>query len=431
MVVIIGGGISGLALAHHLTERGTSYVLLEAAPRAGGVIRSGRVEGRVLEWGPQRGRLTREFKELVDRYGIRDQLITAPADLPLYVYRRGRLRKVPFSIPEFLRSDLLPWSAKLRMTLEPFTAGPDDDEAVADFFIRKIGREAYESLVGPLYGGLYASDPKEMIIGLSLRHVLREFNVGRSLLIPLLKRGGSIVPPDACSFRDGMETLPRAIYERHRDRIRLGTPTRSITRNGAGWVVTTDDQRFEAEHVVITAPAPDSARLLRDVAPGAADRISRLNYNPLMVVHLHAEAELRGLGYQVSLAEPLITRGVTWNDSLFGRDGVYTVYLGGARNPWIADAPEEKVRQIAMDEFRTATGHDSRVLSVEKEMMPAWDRSWAAIRELDVPAGLHIHANWESRPGIPGRLTMARRMADRIAPASEPAAVPRPQRPAE
>lgn len=417
MVVIIGGGISGLALAHHLDARNTPFVLLEAAPRAGGVMRSGRVEGRVLEWGPQRGRLTREFEELVDLYGIRDQLITAPANLPLFVYRRGKLRKVPFSIPEFLASDLLPWSSKLRMAVEPFTAGADDSETVADFFVRKIGQEAYDSLVGPLYGGLYASDPKQMIIGLSLRHVLREFGVGRSLLLPLLKRGGSIVPPDACSFRDGMETLPRAIYEKHRANIRLSTPTRSIERNGNSWVVTTDTERYEAEHVVISAPAPDSSHLLAGVAPDTAARIGQLNYNPLMVVHLHAETELRGLGYQVSLAEPLITRGVTWNDSLFNRDGVYTVYLGGAKNPWIADAPEEKVRQVAVDEFRTATGYDGRVLAVEKELMPAWDRSWAAIQSLDVPQGLHIHANWESRPGIPGRLIMAKRTAERIAPA--------------
>jgi protoporphyrinogen/coproporphyrinogen III oxidase len=417
MIAIIGGGISGLALAHHLHARNVPHVVLEASDRAGGVMRSGRVDGHVLEWGPQRGRLTREFAELVDHYGIRDQLITAPQGLPLYVFRRGRLRKVPFSIPEFLRSDLLPWPTKLRMALEPLTAGPSDDETVADFFIRKIGREAYESLVGPLYGGLYASDPKEMIIGLSLRHVLREFGVGRSLLLPLLRRGGSIVPPDACSFRDGMETLPRAMYERHRGSIRLGTPTRSVARNGKGYVVTTDSERIEAEHVVFTTPAPATSRLLAAVAPEAAASVGMLNYNPLVVVHLYAETDLHGLGYQVSLAEPLITRGVTWNDSLFGRRGIYTVYLGGAKNPWVAEAPEEKVRGIALDEFRTATGYDAEVLSVEHELMPAWDRSWAAVQSLELPDGLHIHANWESRPGIPGRLIMARRTADRIAPA--------------
>lgn len=132
------------------------------------------------------------------------------------------------------------------------------------------------------------------------------------------------------------------------------------------------------------------------------------------MVHLHAETELRGLGYQVSLAEPLVTRGVTWNDSLFGRKGVYTVYLGGAKNPWVADETEDRVSRLAIDEFRTATGYDARVLSVEQERMPAWDRTWAAIQSLELPQNLHLHANWQARPGIPGRLIMARRLAERL-----------------
>jgi protoporphyrinogen/coproporphyrinogen III oxidase len=414
MIVIVGGGISGLALAHQLAARGMPFLLLEASGRVGGVMRSGRVEGHLLEWGPQRGRLTREFSTLVDELGLREELIKAPTDLPLYVFRNGRLRRVPFSIGAFLTSDILSWPGKFRILLEPFTGAARDEEAVADFFTRKIGREAYENLAGPLYGGLYASDPQQMVLGLSLRHVLREFNVGRSMMLPLLKRGGTIAPPDACSFNEGMETLPRAMYHRHQANIRLNTPVHSIAEDGSGYVVRTADETIEARHVVLTSPAPATARLLQDVAPAAATSIGSLNYNPLTVVHLHAETNLRGLGYQVSLAEPLVTRGVTWNDSLFGRKGVYTVYLGGAKNPWVAAEPEQRVGSIAVDEFRTATGYDARVLSVEQELMPAWDRSWAAIRGLQLPGGLHVHANWESRPGIPGRLIMAKRLAERL-----------------
>lgn len=414
MIVIVGGGISGLALAHHLHACGLPFLLLEASDRVGGVMRSGRVEGHLLEWGPQRGRLTREFATLVDELGIRDELIRAPTGLPLYVYRSGRLRRVPFSIPAFIASDILSWPGKLRILLEPFTAAPRDEEAVADLFIRKIGREAYENLAGPLYGGLYASDPQQMVVGLSLRHVLREFDVGRSMMVPLLRRGGSIAPPDACSFREGMETLPRALHGRHRSRIRLNAPVTDLSRDGTGYIVSTGSDRIEAEHVVLTSPAAATSRLLRDIAPDAAARIGTLNYNPLTVVHLYAETSLHGLGYQVSLAEPLVTRGVTWNDSLFGRKGVYTVYLGGAKNPWVADEPAERAGAIAVEEFRLATGHDARVLAVEQERMPAWDRSWSALNGLALPDGLHIHANWESRPGIPGRLIMARRLAERL-----------------
>ncbi|MGH7466202.1 MAG: protoporphyrinogen oxidase, partial [Longimicrobiales bacterium] len=262
MIAIVGGGISGLALAHQLSARGRPFVLLEAAARVGGVIRSGRVDGHLLEWGPQRARLTHDFAVLVDELGLRDQIITSPPGLPLFVFVRGKLRRVPFSPGAFLRSDILTPRGKARLLLEPFTAPARDEESVADFFTRKLGREAYENLAGPLYGGLYASDPREMVLGLSLRHVLREFNIGRSMLLPLLRRGGTIAPPAACSFRDGLETLPRALHARHASHIHVATPVRTISRSGSSYIVATDDDRIDAEHVVLTTPAAASARLL-------------------------------------------------------------------------------------------------------------------------------------------------------------------------
>jgi oxygen-dependent protoporphyrinogen oxidase len=418
MIAIIGGGISGLALGHQLARTNTEFLLLEASERPGGVIRSGRVEGHVLEWGPQRARLTEGFRELVAELDLGSELITSPPGLPLYVYRSGRLRRVPFSPSEFFRSDIIGWPAKLRLALEPFTAAPRDDESVAALFTRKIGREAYENLVGPLYGGLYASDPEDMVVGLSLRHVLREFGLSRSFLLALLRRGGRISPPDACSFREGMQMLPDALARRHADRIRYLAPVREVRMARGRLTVVTENEEIEASHVVLTSPAPATAEQLAGIAPDAANRLRRLRYNPLAVVHLLADTGLHGLGYQVSFAEPLVTRGVTWNDSLFGRKGVYTVYLGGARHPEVRQQAEEELGRLAVEEFRLATGYDARPLSVEQELMPAWDRSWAALSGLELPTGLHICANWESRPGIPGRLLQAKRLAAKLAAAA-------------
>ena len=414
MIVIVGAGISGLTLAHHLAGLGREFVLLEASGRVGGVMRSGRIDGHLLEWGPQRARLTADFAALIDALQLRDQLITSPPDLPLYVYRAGKLRRVPFSPAAFISSDIMSVRGKLRVLLEPFTGAARADETVAAYLQRKIGREAYENIAGPLYGGLYASDPQDMVMGLSLAHVLREFNVQRSMLLPLLRRGGTIAPPDACSFREGLETLPRALYERHRAHTRLNAPVHTIDPVGDRYAVRTDAGSFEASHIVLTTPADVSARLLSSVASDAAARVSRLHYNPLTVVHLHADTALRGLGYQVSLAESLVTRGVTFNDSLFGRKGVYTAYLGGAKNAWIAQKSDDELARIALNEFRAVTGYDARVLSVEQERMPAWDRSWSAISGLTLPPGLHVHANWFARPGIPGRLAMSRSLAAQL-----------------
>jgi oxygen-dependent protoporphyrinogen oxidase len=415
MIAIVGAGITGLALAHELDRRGAEFVVLEAGAAPGGVIRSATVEGRLLEWGPQRTRLTGPIATLVSELGLRDEVIQAPPGLPLLVYAAGRLRQVAFSAGGMLTGELLSPAARLRLLLEPLTAGARDDESVAEYFTRKLGRQAYERMAGPLYGGLYASDPADMVVGLSLAHVLREFQVGRSLGLMLLRRGGRVVAPPPTSFREGMATLPRALYRRHAARVRLSTPVRALERAGSGYRLTTDWETIDAAQVVVTTSAPAAAGLLRGVAAETAERITTLRYNPLVVVHLHAEGGIpSALGYQVAFGERLVTRGVTFNAKMFGRDGVYTAYLGGAKAPHVVDLPDDALGDTAIREFRQVTGADARVLSLVRERMPAWDRTWAAATDLRLPDGLHVAANWESRPGVPGRLAQAKRLAETL-----------------
>jgi oxygen-dependent protoporphyrinogen oxidase len=411
LIAIIGAGITGLALARELRRTGREHVVLESATRAGGVIRSDRVAGRVLERGPQRVRMTREMRELVDELDLGREVVTAPPGLPLFVYARGRLRPVPFSPPELLRTDLFTPATKLRLLAEPLTAGASPDERVSTLLTRKFGRRVYEDLLGPLYGGLYASDPAEMVVELSLGHVLQELGVGRSMLLSLLRRGGRVSPPPAVSFRDGLQTLTSALHAADEDRVRLGATVTGLRRSGSRLTLTVGNDEVLADRVVITAAARPTAELIRGLDLEAAGRMEALRYNPLAVVHLSADLELPALGYQVGLGEALVTRGVTFNASLFDRRGVYTAYLGGARAPEVADWPDEVVSDTAVAEFRRVTGASAAVLSVSRASMPAWDASWAALTGLTVPDGVTLANNWTSRPGIPGRLAQARRVA--------------------
>jgi protoporphyrinogen/coproporphyrinogen III oxidase len=421
-VAIVGGGITGLTLGYHLHQAGVPHVVLEAADRPGGVIRSAYVDGSLLEWGPQRTRLTASLRELLDQLGIADQIIQAPPGLPLFVYRAGKLRRVPFSVLDFLRSDIIPFPSKLRVLAEPFTAAANPNESVAAYFSRKLGRALYENMAGPLYGGLYASDPADMVVGLSLGHVLAEFGVRRSLVLPLLRRGGSVDPPVACSFAEGMATLPRALYSANAQNVRLGAPVQSMRAAGKSWELRTSGSIVQADRVVLTAPAAVACRLLNTARTDLGTALGRLRYNPLAVVHLRAQTDLHGLGYQVSLAERLVTRGVTYNDSLFARRGVYTAYLGGAKTPEIVKWRDDALAATAIREFQLVTGFESTALSVDREWMPAWDASWSALSTVSPPSGVHLAANWESRPGIPGRLAQAKRLAAEFAKQFSPAA---------
>lgn len=418
MVVIVGAGITGLALAHELARRGAEFVVLEAAAEPGGVIRTVEVEGRLLEAGPQRARLTPQFRALVRELGLDGELVAAPPGLPLYVYRAGRLRRVPFSLGDALRTDLVSWRGKARILLEPFTAGARTGESVAEFLTRKFGREAYGAMLGPLYGGLYASDPADMPMRLTLSRALETFGIRGSILLALAGRGrrGAGDAP-ACSFRRGMRALTDGLHAAHRERVRLGSPARAIRRDGGRLAVATDGGEVAADDVVLTVPAGGAAVLLRGIAPDAAARLERLTYNPLAVVYLDAACDVPAMGYQVAFGEPLETRGVTFNARLFGRAGVYTAYLGGARHPAIVGWDDDRLGATAAAEFERVTGCAARPFHVERTRIPAWDRSWGALEGLALPAGVHLAANYESRAGIPGRLARARELAAALAPA--------------
>ena len=419
MIAIVGGGISGLALSHHLGREGLEHVVLEREDVPGGVMRTEQVRGQPLDTGPQRTRMTADVRELVEAVHLEGELLVAPEALPLWVFKSGRLRKVPLTPADALRTDLLSWGGKLRMLAEPLTGGPRADESVADFFSRKFGREAYASFLGPLYGGLYASDPARMKARHGLSITLREFGVEGSLLLAALRKGlraREEIP--TVSFREGLGALPRALAAAAGPRVRLGTPVEGLERGEEGYRLRLGGRgggsSLRAERVVLALPAPAAATLLAALAPEAAARIGRLRYNRLAVVHLESRCELRGYGYQVAFGEPLETRGVTWNASIFGRDGIYTAYLGGMKNPSLVEEEDGRLASLAADEFRTATGCPATPLLVSRTHIPAWDESWDALAGLTLPEGVGLCANWSARPGIPGRIAQARQLARRL-----------------
>lgn len=435
-MAIVGAGISGLALDRELHRRGVGTVVLEAAGRAGGVIRSLRAEGRVLDAGPQRTRLVPEVETLVRELGLSDRVVTAPGDLPLFVYRDGRLRRVPFSLREFVATDLLSVRGKLRILAEPVlpSAGGDPvpGETVASYVTRTLGREAHLHLVGPLWGGIYGSDPAEMPVEHSLGPALARMGAGgRSLVLAAARwmASGKGAPP-AASFRDGMAELTDALRAEAGGRVELSRPATAVRRAGAGspggaaWRVETAEGEVRARRVVLTCPADEAGRLLAAAAPDAAERLGRLRYNRLAVVHLLSDGGLEGFGYQVALTEETATRGVTWNDALFDRDGVHTAYLGGALRDDVLERTDDELGTAARREFREATGRQARVLRVGRTRMPARDRSWKALNGLEMPEGIHLCANYVGRAGIPGRLRAAGRLAEGLAGGSAGATPP-------
>lgn len=421
-VGIVGAGITGLSLAYYLRTRGVPHICFEASAEPGGVIRTREVDGHVLELGPQRLRMSVEVAALVDELGLRPEVIEGAGKLPLYVYFGGRLREVPFTIATFLRTDLLTWRGKLRLLAEPLVKrGSPGDESVADFFTRKFGCEACESFLGPLFGGIYGSDPRAMNARYALARLLAMEASSGSLLLGALRmarRGGFSA---ALSFRRGMQVLPRALFEANRENVRLETPVRSVRARDGGYVLATAAGELEVHRLVITTRADQAADLLREVAPGAASRLAQLHYNPLAVVHLHSLARRPGLGYQIRADEDFRTLGVTWNAGIFAaRTGVHTSFLGGWKHPQIVSWPDERIGEVAGVEFETMMGAPARVLHVHRwtHAIPAHDQSWTALDGLELPPRIHLATNYTSGVGVNARIHEASALADDLAGAA-------------
>ena len=472
-VGIVGAGITGLATVHHCRKRGIEATCFEARAEPGGVIRSFRVGKRgerneeedrpvrngqddrgnesVLEAGPQRLRLTEGIEELIDDLDLWPAVLAARDDLPLFVYCDGKLREVPRSLGAFVRTDLLSALGKLRVLCEPLTNPGRPDESAAALFIRKFGRQAYENLVGPLFGGTYGSDPARMPARHALAGLLQLEAREGSLLRPALKRillGGT---PPPISFEEGLQTLPQALYEAHSEYVHLATPVTTIRRVGGrvdganesstdgdstdgndtdgssadgsspdegGFALVTPAGEQEVDRVVVTADAGTAADLLEGMAGvHGTNGLRELRYNPLAVVHLESEFRGSGFGYQISSDEGFDTLGVTWNASLFDRDGIYTAFLGGMGGETLLDRGNRALGRIAAREFEAILDYPAEVRSVTRweQGFPAYDASWDALDSLSLPHGVDLATNYTARAGVSGRITQAKRLAERLA----------------
>jgi len=422
-VGIVGGGISGLFLLHLLRERGISAVLFEASSIPGGVMRSDRIEGPsgslAADLGPQRMRLTRGLAGILEAAGLTDSILLARTGIPFTIHRDGRLIPAPTSFREAFHTPLISWRGKIRALGDLITPGPSPDESVAQALTRKLGPEIHARIAGPLLGGLYASNPDRMEARHTLLPAMGRTGHRRSLLLALARAAKWDRVP-VISLSEGMGMLPRALAALHADHVRLDTPVRGVApaRGGTKFEIHTDGDRVPVDRVALTLPAPQAAQVLGSLAPALAARLGGLNYNPLAVVPLVVPAGVRppdvGSGFKMTLEDSLHTRGVTAHDALFGREGLFTAFLGGMGDEAFVERPDDEILQVAAAEFRTVTGASAVPRLVHRTWMPAWDRSWRALDDLELPAGIHLCAAFSDRPGIAGRLEDARRTAERL-----------------
>ena len=416
-VGVVGAGISGLSVIHELSTADCEVVGFEARDEPGGIVRSRRINDRVVELGPQRLRLTPGIESLVEELDLREQLQFGDDDQPLYIYHGGKLRVVPLSAREAVTTDLITPLGKLRILAEPLTGPAKPGETVDAYLSRRFGTQAARRYMGPLYSGLYGTDTDEMLMEHSLGRALESTGVGRSLLVWVLRRliEGRETPP-ICTFEDGLGTLTNALYEAHSEAINLSTPVERVATAGEGYELQTANGTEHVDQLVLTTPAATTAELVEGVDSELAETLSQFNYNPIAMVFLHSEFDGEGIGALVPKGGDLPISGSTWNASFLDREGVFTCYVDPNSDPEMESRTDDDLGAMAAEAFETLTGSEATLIGVHRwePGMPAYDRSWTAMDELSTPDGMHLCTNYVGRAGIPGRIRSATGVAKTI-----------------
>ena len=328
-VAIIGGGISGLAAAFALEEQrdaGIEYVLYEASSRLGGVLRTERIGGCIVEAGPDSFLTEKPWAaELCRDLGIEDQLIGSnDTERKTYILIDGHLVAMPDGLMFMVPTKILPtalsplfsWKTKLRMVRE-FSHAPQamgEDESVAAFVERHYGSEMVDRLADPLLSGIYGGDAAQ----LSLRAVLPRFaemertrgSLGRAMLAGLKKKTSTASPPIFTSLKNGIQSLADAVVARlSPSSLRLNTPVSKVSSEGEGWIVQAEREwsnLFDA--VIVALPAHAAARILRDSSPELSSDLAAIAYTSSITVALGYDREVRqalpaGFGFLVPRIE--------------------------------------------------------------------------------------------------------------------------------
>ncbi|HEY1467602.1 MAG TPA: protoporphyrinogen oxidase [Candidatus Acidoferrum sp.] len=418
--LIVGAGISGLATAFALQKSGILTIVVDSAPRPGGVIHSEKRDGYLLECGPQSFSGNSAITSVSSDLGLLSERLLADPKAPRYVLINGKLQLVPMG-PGILASPLLSGGSRLALLRDMFgrSTPPEPDESVAGFVRRKFSATLLDRLAGPFVSGIYAGDPEKLSLRAAFPILYEaEKNFGSVIrgalkIMKARKAAAGDAPREKATlqtFQDGNESLIEALAERLGNSLYCNVEVASIQaldpageptapRFRAKLRTPKGEEVIEAERLILAVPTNVAARLLAPLHANFDSSFCDIEYAGIAVVSLGYRKEdvahaLDGFGFLVPRSAGLAILGTVWNSSLFpGRapDGqaLITSFVGGATNPAaLKQSSEELVAQVHEEltpllgirkepVFRNVTiwsraipqynlGHTARLATIEK-----------------------------------------------------------------
>ena len=456
-VAIIGGGISGLTTAFYLEQerrRGTpvSFTVFESKSRFGGVIQTERVNGCIIEAGPDSFLSTKPWaRELCDDLRLSAQLIgSRDEDRKTYILVNGRLEPippgmqmmVPTRIASIVNSQLFSRRTKLAMAREylwpPQPLNADDDESVASFISRHFTPEVVDRLADPLLMGIYGAEAATLSARATLPLMMDMESRHRSLVRGALASRtsqNSSAPPQALftAMRDGMQRMVEAIVRQlPRESLRSSRNVDLLKLQEDGWQVKSNETAEDFDHVILALPAHVSSRFIANL-PGserAVELLNEISYSSAVTVALayNGIALPPGFGFLVPRDEGKRMIACTFvhnkfEDRVPNGTALLRVFLGGSRDTQILDESDDQIIQTVRSELREILKIEAepqlvRVFKWHKAMPQYGVGHLLRIARLEMHMQrfptLHLSGNAYHGIGIPDCVRSGRNAADAI-----------------
>ncbi|XP_008578421.1 PREDICTED: protoporphyrinogen oxidase isoform X2 [Galeopterus variegatus] len=428
-VVVLGGGISGLAACYHLSRAPSlpKVILVEGTERLGGWIRSVRgPDGAIFELGPRgirpAGALGARTLLMVSELGLDSEVLPVRGDHPAaqnrFLYVGGALYPLPTGLRGLLRpsppfSKPLFW-AGLRELTKP--RGKEPDETVHSFTQRRLGPEVASLAMDSLCRGVFAGNSRELSIRSCFPSLFQAEQTHRSVLLGLLLGAGQSPQPDSAlvrqaraehwsqwSLRGGLEMLPQSLDAHLTSRgvsVLRGQPVCGLSLQADGrWKVSLGDSSLDADHVISAVPASVLSELLPAEAAPLADVLRTITAVSVAVVNLQyrgARLPVQGFGHLVPSSEDPGVLGIVYDSVAFPeQDGTppglrvtcYVPFLGDAGRFLVTDTGGQRLCLISGAVPTAGTGSGCHTI-----------RTKGATKSLFGPSTQELHPPVYTRP---------------------------------
>lgn len=459
-VIIIGGGIAGLAAAYRLQEEishrdaSLGCVLLEGADRLGGKIATERDKGFIIERGPDSFISQKPWAiDLCKKLGLGDHLIgTNKEQTKTYVYTGKKMVSMPDGLSLMVPTQFMPFAlsplfslpGKIRMGMDLFIPGKgdDSDESLASFVRRRLGEEALQKMAEPMLAGIYASDPERMSIKSTFPMFFQAEQKYRSLILGMIaqKRSNNHRPKSSSPYslfmtlENGLEEMVDAIVAQSpKISFRKGAVVREFSKTENGWKVSLENgESLSADAVLFATPANIAARMLEPTAPKVTELLDKIRYVSTATVSVVYRKDgfshpLNGFGFVIPRKEKRNIMACTWTSTKFPHRApegyvMLRCFVGGALQEELAHQDEASLEKMVRRELLEIMGiHEEPVFCRvyhNKKSNVQYQVGHANLiesveRELSLFPGLFLAGSAYTGIGIPDCVLNGTRAAER------------------